>query len=99
MTPQRIAEFVDEAVAKFDASTLGPDYSPGSTSTWRTIVCDWQRFKALVDRVDRAVREPLTPGATRSLIAARLLVHADAYRLAFWLPHVASALKRHARHP
>lgn len=95
--PQQVSAFIDRAVAEFDAETLGPEYSPGATSSWDAIVGAWQQFKALVDRLDRAVAEPLAPGAARRLTAAHRLVHDDAYRLAFWLPHVATALTRQRR--
>jgi uncharacterized membrane-anchored protein len=92
--PSEVVQLVDHLVAKLDRETLGNDYRPGATSSYSVIVAAWERFKALVDRLDHAVANPVDEGAASVLRTADALVGLDVDRVAFWLVPRGRGLRR-----
>ena len=94
MRPSRpVIERVDQLVAQLDGVTTEDVHLP-ATSSYAVIVVAWKRFKTLVDYVDAAVADPFADDAVDWLSHADRLSDHDAYRLSFWLSHVAEAIAR-----
>jgi hypothetical protein len=93
--PEVIA-VVDEMIEALDAATLGAVQRRKATSSFAFIVASWDRFRVLVDALETALTNPLDPAAAMVLKRAAELVDQDAYRLSFWLTHIAEATERYS---
>src|SRR5262245_49777632 len=92
--PPEVVALIDELVARLDQQTLPREHHLGATSNYEAIAVAWERFKALVDRVDLAVSQPLVNDAGSVLLSADALVGIEVDKLAFWLRHLGEAIRR-----
>lgn len=90
---QDVIERVDGLVSQLDQATIENVELP-ATSSYAVIVEEWERFKMFVGHVDAAVADPFSDDAADWLSRADRLTDHDAYRLSFWLTHVAEAISR-----
>jgi hypothetical protein len=59
---------LDRLIDKLDQLQLGDDYTPGASMPWTAAVQRWDLYVALVDLIDRAVRDPFADGSSAQAV-------------------------------
>ena len=88
-----LADDLDRFIDQLDRVQLGDEYAPGASMPWRAAVARWDLYVALVDLIDRAVRNPFADGSTAVLLTAGALHDDEVFELAAALSHAGEAVR------